>query len=39
MVLMAIIMLISGVVQYIAEFFQVAFQPLTQVLESLFQLF
>lgn len=39
MVFMSIVMLMSGVVSYISEFFQVAFQPLTEALENLIQMF
>ena len=39
MVFMSIVMLILGIAAYISEFFQVAFQLLTQAPESLVQIF
>lgn len=39
MVFMSIVMLILGIAAYISEFFQVAFQPFTQALENLIQMF
>lgn len=39
MVLIAIMMIVSGIMNYIAEFFQVTLHPLTQVMEQMLQLF
>jgi len=39
MIFISIVMLLLGVVSYISEFFQVAFQPLTEALENLIRMF
>lgn len=39
MIFMSLLMLTSGVLAYISEFFQAAFQPLTEALENLLQMF
>lgn len=39
MIFIAIVMLLLGVINSISELFQVAFQPLTEALENLLQMF